>query len=91
MAPLFLPHIFNFMVRLDMYAGAHHEVQFPFEHGTPDGYEFSFVWALPNANARYLKDKIAFWNEAMRHGTYRRVLAVAKTCGRISGTSGPPS
>ena len=43
----------------------------PFDHGTPDGYQFFLrLGALPNANTRYFQNKIAFWNEAMQHGVY---------------------
>jgi predicted acyl esterase len=65
---LFLPHIFNFMARFG------HErpeptkkFNFPFDHDTPDGYEFFLrLGPIPNVNAKYYKDKIAFWSEALR-------------------------
>ena len=42
-----------------------------FDHGTPDGYEFFLrLGPLANADARYFKGDVAFWNEVMRHGTY---------------------
>jgi putative CocE/NonD family hydrolase len=69
---LFLPHIFNFMARFG------HErpeptkkFNFPFDHDTPDGYEFFLrLGPIPNVNAKYYKDKIAFWSEAIEHGNY---------------------
>lgn len=68
----FLPHMFNFMAKFG------HErpeptkkFEFPFDHGTPDGYEFFLrMGPLKNANAKFYQDKIAFWNEAMQHGVY---------------------
>ena len=42
-----------------------------FDHGTPDGYDFFLqLGPLANANARYFKDDVPFWNEIMQHGTY---------------------
>jgi putative CocE/NonD family hydrolase len=70
---LFLPHCFNFMANFGKPrpeptkrpAGQR------FDHGTPDGYDFFLrMGPLPNADAKYLKGDIAFWNEAMKHGTY---------------------
>jgi putative CocE/NonD family hydrolase len=69
---LMLPHIFNFMAKFG------HERPEPtkkfdhkFDHDTPDGYQFFLeMGPLPNANTKHFKDKIAFWNEAMQHGTY---------------------
>ena len=43
----------------------------PFQFPTPDGYDFFLkMGPLPNANAKYLKNKIPFWNEIMQHGNY---------------------
>ncbi|MBN1569026.1 MAG: CocE/NonD family hydrolase [Acidobacteria bacterium] len=42
-----------------------------FEFPTPDGYDFFLkMGPLPNANAKYLKNKIPFWNHIMQHGNY---------------------
>jgi putative CocE/NonD family hydrolase len=42
-----------------------------FDHETPDGYAFFLrLGPLSNANARYFKDDVAFWNEVLQHGTY---------------------
>ncbi len=42
-----------------------------FEFPTPDGYDFYLrMGPLPNANDKYLKDKVPFWTEMMQHGTY---------------------
>jgi hypothetical protein len=42
-----------------------------FNHGTPDGYRFFLeMGPLSNANKKYFKGEIAFWNDLMKHGTY---------------------
>ena len=42
-----------------------------FNFPTPDGYDFYLrMGPLPEANDRYLKNEIPFWNEMMQHGTY---------------------
>ncbi|HVT26830.1 MAG TPA: CocE/NonD family hydrolase [Lacipirellulaceae bacterium] len=43
----------------------------PFDYKTPDGYEFYLsLGPLPNADRKYFKGKIAFWDEIMAHPTY---------------------
>lgn len=43
----------------------------PFDYKTPDGYEFYLkLGPLANANEKYFKNRIPFWNELMEHGTY---------------------
>jgi putative CocE/NonD family hydrolase len=69
---LFLPHAFNF------YSGfglprpkPTTEFPPPFKHGTPDGYQFFLeMGPLANANKKYFKNEIAFWNELMKHPNY---------------------
>ncbi|MCI0387979.1 MAG: CocE/NonD family hydrolase [Acidobacteria bacterium] len=42
-----------------------------FEHGTPDGYKFFLeMGPLANANKKYFKNEIVFWNDLMKHGVY---------------------
>jgi putative CocE/NonD family hydrolase len=42
-----------------------------FEHTTTDGYQFFLkLGPLSNANARYFRNELPFWNDLMRHGTY---------------------
>ena len=42
-----------------------------FDPGTPDGYDFFLrLGPLSNANSRYFKNDVPFWNEIMQHGTY---------------------
>jgi uncharacterized protein len=43
----------------------------PFDYKTPDGYDFYLrLGPVANANKKYLKGKIQFWNEAMAHPNY---------------------
>jgi putative CocE/NonD family hydrolase len=43
----------------------------PFAHGTPDGYRFFLdMGPLQNANKKYFKGEIGFWNDLMKHGSY---------------------
>jgi uncharacterized protein len=68
---LWLPHGFNFMnvfgrprpkPTTEWSKGA--------EQGTPDGYDFFLrLGALPNADTKYFKGEVAFWQEMMSHGT----------------------
>ncbi len=42
-----------------------------FEYGTPDGYQFYMdMGPLKNANERYLKGEIDFWNKTIEHPNY---------------------
>ncbi|HEX6285114.1 MAG TPA: CocE/NonD family hydrolase, partial [Pyrinomonadaceae bacterium] len=69
---LFLPHAFNFFATLGK-PRPKPTTQFPprFVHGTPDGYRFFLdLGPLPNANTKYLKNEIAFWNDLMNHPNY---------------------
>jgi hypothetical protein len=68
----FLPHIFNFMARFGHpRPDPTKDFEFDFKHGTPDGYDFFLrLGPLKNADARYFEGDVAFWNDAMRHGTY---------------------
>lgn len=69
---LFLPHAFNFFATL----GKHRPkptTEFPprFQHGTPDGYRFFLdLGPLANANRKYLKGEVQFWNDLMEHPNY---------------------
>ncbi|HTY37438.1 MAG TPA: CocE/NonD family hydrolase [Bacteroidota bacterium] len=43
----------------------------PFNHGITDGYKFFLeLGPLPNANVKYFKDSVSFWNDIMNHGTW---------------------
>jgi putative CocE/NonD family hydrolase len=69
---LFLPHLFNFMATFGKpRPEPTKKFNATFDHETPDGYEFFLrLGPLANADARHFKGEVAFWNEAMRHGTY---------------------
>lgn len=42
-----------------------------FKHGTKDGYKFFLeLGALPNAETKYMKGKVAFWQQIMKHGQW---------------------
>ncbi len=68
----FLPHGFNFLANFGRprpYPTSKGVT--PFEHGTPDGYDFFLkLGPLANADARHFKGDVAFWDELMHHGTY---------------------
>lgn len=69
---LFLPHAFNFLATFGRPRPAP-TTEFPpsFEHNTPDGYKFFLnLGPLGNANEKYFKGDIAFWNDLMKHTTY---------------------
>ncbi len=69
---LWLPHCFNF------YASFGHPRPKPtkmfgqaFKHGTPDGYKFFLeMGPLANADKKYFKGDVPFWNEIMEHPNY---------------------
>lgn len=70
---LFLPHTFNFFSSFGLprpkptTEGPRRQ----FEHGTTDGYRFFLdLGPLSNANTKYLKNEIAFWNEILKHPNY---------------------
>lgn len=69
---LFLPHCFNFMANFGKpRPEPTKKLRPPFEHDSVDGYDFFLrMGPLANANPKYLKDDVAFWNDVMKHGTY---------------------
>jgi putative CocE/NonD family hydrolase len=70
---LFLAHAFNFFSgfgqpRPKPTAPQPRE---PFNHGTPDGYKFFLeMGPLANADKKYFRGNIAYWNEMMEHPNY---------------------
>ncbi len=70
---LFLPHCFNFMAnfgkpRPEPITKSQY---MPFDHGTPDGYQFFLeLGPLSNVERKYYKGEVAFWNEVMAHPNY---------------------
>jgi putative CocE/NonD family hydrolase len=70
---LMLPHVFNFMANFGRPRPEpiKKSPYLPFDHDTPDGYAFFLkMGPLANADNRYFKGDVAFWNEVMKHGTY---------------------
>ncbi len=69
---LFLPHAFNFIVRFGQ--PRPQPTTFtapPFEHGTPDGYQFFLdLGPLSNVNKHYMRDRVAMWNHLVEHVNY---------------------
>jgi putative CocE/NonD family hydrolase len=70
---LFLPHCFNFMYGFGK-ARPEPSKKFGrvgFEHETPDGYKFFLeMGPIKNADAKFYKGEIAFWNEVFSHPNY---------------------
>lgn len=70
---LFLPHCFNFMYGFDKHRDGPTKkmTRTPFEHDTPDGYKFFLeMGPLKNANTKYYKDKVPYWNTIQEHPNY---------------------
>jgi putative CocE/NonD family hydrolase len=69
---LWLPHFFNFIAIFGQprpeptRKGPAH-----FDHDTPDGYDFFLrLGPLANADRKYFKGNVSFWNDVMAHGNY---------------------
>lgn len=69
---LYLPHGFNFLSNFEQkLEKPTRESAKPFDYETPNGYEFYLnLGPLSNADERYFKGKIAYWNELMAHPDY---------------------
>ncbi len=69
---LFLPHGFNFLSSFGKSRpGPTTEGNDGIDHGTPDGYQFFLdMGPLKNANEKYLKSEVAFWNDICAHPNY---------------------
>jgi hypothetical protein len=85
---LFLPHAFNFLVRVDQ-PEPHEPINKytnPFDHGSTNGYEFFLrMGPLANANEKYLKNHSRFWNEMMKHPNYDEYWQVRATPQHVRG------
>ncbi|HEY2342751.1 MAG TPA: CocE/NonD family hydrolase, partial [Chthoniobacteraceae bacterium] len=68
----YLPHAFNFLSGFGQkLEEPTREQARPFDYKTPDGYEFYLkMGPLANADKRFFKGKIEFWDDLMAHGTY---------------------
>jgi putative CocE/NonD family hydrolase len=69
---LFLPHMFGFMAGNGRPRTAPtKKYEYKFDYQTADAYQFYLnLGSLANADKRYFKGDVAFWSEAMKHGTY---------------------
>ncbi len=71
---LFLPHTVNFMAGFGQARpkpATSRGGERLLDHGTPDGYQFFLdLGPLSNVNAKYFKERVAFWNEACAHPNY---------------------
>ncbi len=68
----FLPHAFNFFATLGKpRPKPTSDIPARFQHGTPDGYKFFLdLGPLANADRKYLKAEVKFWNDLMDHPNY---------------------
>lgn len=69
---LYLPHAFDFLSRFEQkLEKPTRERAKPFDYETPDGYNFyQNLGVLGNADSRYFKGRIPYWNELLEHDTY---------------------
>ncbi len=87
---LFLPHCFNFMAN---FGKARPEPvsksqSMPFDHGTPDGYQFFLdLGPLSNVERKYYKGEVAFWNEVMAHPNYDDFWKAKNVRAHVKGTT----
>jgi uncharacterized protein len=67
-----LSHAFDFYVRFGHPRPEPTSTPSPgFAHLTPDGYKFFMeMGPVPNANTKYMKNDVPFWNEMMRNGMW---------------------
>jgi putative CocE/NonD family hydrolase len=68
----FLTHAFNFFYGFGQPRPKPTPQDRPrFQHGTPDGYQFFMnIGPLKNADPRYLKGRVAYWNRFIEHPNY---------------------
>jgi uncharacterized protein len=69
---LWLPHLFNFIANFGRTRqGPWKKDVYKFDHDTPDGYDFFLkLGPLSNADKKYFKGNVPFWNEVMEHPNY---------------------
>ncbi len=70
----FLPHAFNFLAFFGQERPeptANRRIARLFDYGTTDGYKFFLeMGPLKNADAKYYKGKVAYWNKMAAHPNY---------------------
>ena len=70
---IFLPHFFNFIANFGKPRPEPTKKfpYLPFDHETPDGYDFFLkMGPLANADKKYFKGEVSFWNELLKHPVY---------------------
>jgi hypothetical protein len=69
---LWLPHLFNFIANFGRpRPEPTKKGPIAFEHGTTDGFEFFLkMGPLSNADKKYFKGEVPFWNDVMAHSNY---------------------
>ena len=69
---LFLAHAFGFFSGFGRLRTGENEVPGPrFDYGTPDGYDFFLrMGPLGNADRKFFKGQIEWWNDLVSHDTY---------------------
>lgn len=87
----FLPHAFNFLASFGLPRPEPTSERNPrFEHGTPDGYEFFMrLGPLKNANEKYLKGNVAFWNDIAAHPNYDEFWQARNILPHLKNIKGP--
>ncbi|OKL39452.1 CocE/NonD family hydrolase [Pontibacter flavimaris] len=88
---LFLPHAFNFLASFGLPRPEPTTQRNPrFDHGTPDGYEFFMrMGPLKNANEKYLKGNVAFWNDIVAHPNYDDFWQARNILPHLKNIKGP--
>jgi putative CocE/NonD family hydrolase len=85
---LMLPHCFNFLANFGK-PRPEPEKKFShirFDHETPDGYEFFLnIGPLANADKKYFKGQVSFWNEVMQHPNYDEFWAARNLRPHLKG------
>ncbi len=87
----FLPHAFNFLASFGLPRPEPTTERNPrFDHGTPDGYEFFMrLGPLKNANEKYLKGNVAFWDEMAAHPNYDEFWQARNILPHLKNIKGP--
>lgn len=67
-----ITHVFNFMATFGRpRPEPTRKFEYKFDHEVRDGYQFFLeMGPIKNADAKYFKGEVAFWNEVMKHGEY---------------------
>nr|WP_250428753.1 CocE/NonD family hydrolase [Pontibacter ruber] len=87
----FLPHAFNFLASFGLPRPEPTTKRNPgFNHGTPDGYEFFLrMGPLKNANEKYYKNNVAFWNDMVEHPNYDKFWQDRNLLPHLKNIKGP--